>query len=526
MDSLLEKQRRSHEAIDRLENLAASLLMDVPRSYRERLTQQRRVADLAKMVADTATTLSATYEDENGARAAELEKISGPGALGEFYTRLDSLVEYHQRNPGEEVEPMELEFMNPDAAADDTRLLDTVFSGEEHYGHFVDLHEQYKVFVNLKDATKCSYVAYLETLTQFDQFPVPSKNAEYKDYVTSVYEYLRGFIERAQPMFDLDVYENTSFEQFNAAWSAGTLAQWAHFIQGQAPEALYCDACQKQFLKQHVFDRHRNEKRHIKAAAALAATPRSDAEMQALRAEKRAEFEDQYRDLACLEFMTHALAKHLAPVITATRDHLERKQTLTETELLEELAAMADPDWSPGLGDGGAAAINNVYSGVADHAGDSDDEGGKGKNKRGGGGGGDADSDDEDDDDEKVYNPLKLPMGWDGKPIPYWLYKLHGLGVEYPCEICGDYVYMGRKAFERHFQEWRHGQGMKALGIPNSKHFQDIVKIADALSLWEKLRQSQQKTNFRADVDEEFEDSEGNVMSRQMYEDLARQGLL
>jgi splicing factor 3A subunit 3 len=58
----------------------------------------------------------------------------------------------------------------------------------------------------------------------------------------------------------------------------------------------------------------------------------------------------------------------------------------------------------------------------------------------------------DDDDEEKIYNPLKLPMGWDGKPIPYWLYKLHGLGVEYPCEICGNFVYMGRKAFDRHFQ--------------------------------------------------------------------------
>ena len=33
-----------------------------------------------------------------------------------------------------------------------------------------------------------------------------------------------------------------------------------------------------------------------------------------------------------------------------------------------------------------------------------------------------------DEDDQQIYNPLKLPMGWDGKPIPYWLYKLHGLG--------------------------------------------------------------------------------------------------
>ena len=50
----------------------------------------------------------------------------------------------------------------------------------------------------------------------------------------------------------------------------------------------------------------------------------------------------------------------------------------------------------------------------------------------------------EEEETERIYNPLKLPLGWDGKPIPYWLYKLHGLGVEYRCEICSDHVYMGR----------------------------------------------------------------------------------
>lgn len=50
----------------------------------------------------------------------------------------------------------------------------------------------------------------------------------------------------------------------------------------------------------------------------------------------------------------------------------------------------------------------------------------------------------EEDDDGRIYNPLKLPLGWDGKPIPFWLYKLHGLGVEYKCEICSDFIYMGR----------------------------------------------------------------------------------
>ena len=39
----------------------------------------------------------------------------------------------------------------------------------------------------------------------------------------------------------------------------------------------------------------------------------------------------------------------------------------------------------------------------------------------------DAAAEDSDEEDDFVYNPLKLPLGWDGKPIPYWLYKLHGL---------------------------------------------------------------------------------------------------
>jgi splicing factor 3A subunit 3 len=38
---------------------------------------------------------------------------------------------------------------------------------------------------------------------------------------------------------------------------------------------------------------------------------------------------------------------------------------------------------------------------------------------------------DEKEDDGPIYNPLNLPLGWDGKPIAYWLYKLHGLGQEF-----------------------------------------------------------------------------------------------
>jgi len=132
----------------------------------------------------------------------------------------------------------------------------------------------------------------------------------------------------------------------------------------------------------------------------------------------------------------------------------------------------------------------------------------------------------EEEEEEKIYNPLKLPLGWDGKPIPYWLYKLHGLGVEYRCEICSDAVYMGRKNFERHFQESRHAFGMRALGLPNTKHFHEITRIEDALALAEKLKQEGRQEIFQNETMEEMEDEEGNVYNRKTYEDLKKQGII
>ena len=130
------------------------------------------------------------------------------------------------------------------------------------------------------------------------------------------------------------------------------------------------------------------------------------------------------------------------------------------------------------------------------------------------------------DEDEPVYNPKNLPLGWDGKPIPYWLYKLHGLGIEYKCEICGNYSYWGRRAFERHFQEWRHAYGMKCLRIPNTVHFKEITSINDALALHQKLMMEAEMDHFKPDMEEEFEDSEGHVLTKKQYIDLKRQGLL
>ena len=45
-----------------------------------------------------------------------------------------------------------------------------------------------------------------------------------------------------------------------------------------------------------------------------------------------------------------------------------------------------------------------------------------------------------------------------------------------------------RRAFEKHFKEWRHQNGMRSLGIPNNKNFYEVTKIADAESLWANIQ--------------------------------------
>ncbi|GJZ33980.1 splicing factor 3A subunit 3 [Tanacetum coccineum] len=111
-----------------------------------------------------------------------------------------------------------------------------------------------------------------------------------------------------------------------------------------------------------------------------------------------------------------------------------------------------------------------------------------------------------DDESLSKYNPLNLPMGWDGKPIPYWLSKLHGLDKVFKCEICGNNSYRGRRAYERHFKEFQHQYGIRQLGIPNNKNFNEIMSIEEARGLWENIKEKQGVKRWRPELEEEFED--------------------
>ncbi|KAH9619579.1 hypothetical protein KSS87_013163 [Heliosperma pusillum] len=188
------------------------------------------------------------------------------------------------------------------------------------------------------------------------------------------------------------------------------------------------------------------------------------------------------KETALMEAKVKKLCEILSDTLERTRQHVQNKQAMTPEE--RDLDAE----------DGDEAESDNDKDG--------------------------------DDDDKEIYNPLKLPMGWNGRPIPYWLYKLHGLRQDFKCEICGSHTYFGRRAFEMHFKEARHQQGMRCLGIPNTKSFNEITSIQEARNLWQHIQERQGLSKWRPEVDEEFEDADGNVYDTKTFTYLTKQGLI
>lgn len=180
-------------------------------------------------------------------------------------------------------------------------------------------------------------------------------------------------------------------------------------------------AGRRSYAKQTVYDAHLSSARHQKLAQRLQEAGAGGAQDEGARqaAAEHARLEQAKRALRAKllardEALTRALGQALAGVREETRANVERKAALTEREREEEAEEIA----------------REYEEAVA--------TGGMGYGSR---------SDEEEEEErrgERDYNPLNLPLDFDGRPIPMWMYKLHGLGVEYKCEICSDFVYRGR----------------------------------------------------------------------------------
>ncbi|TQS33293.1 hypothetical protein Golomagni_06369, partial [Golovinomyces magnicellulatus] len=426
--------------------------------------------------------------------------------FAEFYKHIGEIKEHHARYPNEQAENSEQRYKQHrfDDGTEMPSIVDTIFSGEEGFGRFFYLNANHESYQNLPNVRRLNYLQYLEF---FDAF-VPGQGGlkrtdkmtdQYFQYVGDLADYLESFMRRTKPLENVDKNLAKFDEEFEQQWAKDEVEGWqlsTDAANGSAQalssaEAIWCEDCEKEFKNENVYKNHLTGRKHIKAAE-----QRKQRQGETGREQSNG---DRSGHVSASRLKERAIAqreqriKRLASAMSTergdTRVNVERKQGMTERERQQELENLLRDSETR-----------------QEQVGEGDDDG--------------------DDDDEKIYNPLKLPLAWDGKPIPYWLYRLHGLGVEFTCEICGNFVYMGRRAFDKHFTEARHIHGLKCLGITNTTLFRDIIVITEAEKLWEKIQREQKKTKIDEGSMVQMEDGEGNVMPEKVYYDLQKQGLL
>jgi splicing factor 3A subunit 3 len=166
---------------------------------------------------------------------------------------------------------------------------------------------------------------------------------------------------------------------------------------------------QKSYSKQTVYDAHLKSDKHKKREKeGTSQTESSHPDTSTPAHASSSSSRDKTKVPARVTFLASALLLHqpIPQLLADSRGEVERRMALTAREREAELEEAEEAPPPP-------PEINTTGE------------------------------EEEEDEDGKIYNPLKLPLGWDGKPIPYWLYKLHGLGVSFSCEICSEASYQG-----------------------------------------------------------------------------------
>ncbi|KAF2106555.1 hypothetical protein BDV96DRAFT_507646 [Lophiotrema nucula] len=493
----LEEQRYLHEDIERLEDAISERMLDDPKHIRERLARDHEVSRFLESIEERSKSLDKIYEDVDGDRDREVRGLSTGDTMDAFLREVASIRDYHRRYPNEQAENLEKMYKKrtPEEQAAAAAYIESMFSGEEGIGRFFDLTSLYDQFLNLPNNQSGRRLTYLQFIDSFDNFQSIRREQKmsetYFQYLKALQEYLEGFMRRTKPLENLDKIFTTFDKDFEEAWEKDEVPGWeknAGATNGSATAmdtsggGIYCSACKKDFSKESVYESHLSGKKHKKNAEQMenaVSSINSNGPTSSVQRIKE-------RVVAEKEFRVKKLAAAMQTERSDTKVNVERKQGMTERERQQELEML--------------------YSETTEQA-----------NK---------DDDDDSDGEDKIYNPLKLPLAWDGKPIPFWLYKLHGLGVEFPCEICGNFVYMGRRAFDKHFNEPRHVYGLKCLGITNTTLFREITGISEALELWKKIQAENKKQKSTTENVVQMEDTDGNVMPEKVYQDLLAQGIL
>lgn len=523
MDSPLEDKRALHEQRDRLELAIVEDMLDKKAGHKDQLDSQHRQKRLLDKYMACSKRLLELYKSQPIARPANHDNISQ--ACFDFYLNLKKVIQRSSAPDDQEqpllVEPtitdvvpknlLELESidnMKVEASKPNPKTAEKLveFTDEEGYGRYLDLNKCHEAYLQVikRDETKPNYLNFL---THFHELHAKLNRdrkltSAYKKYLEEMLEYFRDYSRRAKPLFDHIDMEEKADQRFLEQWEAKTIPGWFNDndrLQAQQEISEPMIDLESYDTVQSLMElgldclKKELQVRGIKCGGTL---EERATRLWSVRGKRLNEVDESLLNstsiskklkrkhiiepkyIASIEAKLLAYAEYYADHRQATIENVQRKQARTADERNESDDDISDAEYE------------------------------------------------ENEQSDVIYNPKNLPLGWDGKPIPYWLYKLHGLNLTYICEICGNATYKGPKTFQRHFAEQRHAHGMKCLGIPNTAHFANITKIQDAISLWEKLKDDKEKDQFQTQNEEEYEDSQGNVVNKKIYEDLKRQGLL
>ncbi|KAA0169782.1 hypothetical protein FNF28_01901 [Cafeteria roenbergensis] len=574
LSASLDVMVRSLEDIDRLELGIQQAIDERPTSHWGALQTDSRIAAALSRIEEKSKAVLGMYADSDGLRAEEIKAMRGGDAgimdtaalLAAFDARAAESAEYFATHPGA------TEISEAPAAALADLPTGVSFSGPEVLGRFLDVTPIEAAWAGVKGATKLSALSLCDALVSFrDRIAGPLgegrlDSSSYRRFLATAASHLCSFYDRTHPLAPSSTILADAFARRRAACAgqpgpagegaaAPGASQAAPAVDLEAAasaadlEALGLDALKEELMRRGLKCggnlRARAQRlwsvrglapdaipNKLKAKAAVAAaiaapataegadsrsagagagagaqTPSAGAAVgsaaegpgqlgsggggsgELAAVPFASTFPPGGMRAAWLEDVVEVLCDALRITIRTTRQRLERRETLTpeerEADLEEELAQAKGAD-----------------------AADEGDE---------------SDSDDDPVASSKAKLKRNVVLGPDGEPISHWLYRLHGLDRSFSCEICGQTLW-GPRNFEWHFNGSEHAAAMKALGIPNSRHFFGVTHIEDAKRLWARL-EAQLKED-KAKTGEQFEDSAGNVLDKRTYEDLASQNLL
>lgn len=492
LNKKVELIRTKVEEIEYIEKAIGFVLDQKNENRKHACMNDHKIKNLTDSIQQHSKDIISIYQEQNDAISNEFDYI---GALVPNPNKLDTAFYQNVQNLVEEANKSKVYHLNI-IPKSENYFLENVFnppnptpgfSQEEHNGRCLDLQESYSNFKNISTFACIGIKSYLDFLRDFDKIVSIEEKTKAKSstkvhtFYKELLDYLEMFYMKYQPLIDQEAFLkhiNAQFEEYSKQQEKEKMEEEEKNDKGSKSK-FYCKSCMKDFSNENTFVYHFSGKTHLKMSAKSMeqGKEQNDGTNEVKNASnfKNNDENKNKVELVVVKkinemiFFIKQYANLLDEVFQNTINNIRRKSTYNADEFLEEYKEVSDEELS-----------------ISDH-----------------------------EEDEK-RSKRNLPIDSTGKPIPMWIFKMQGLGIEYKCEVCGNYSYWGRRAFEKHFTEWRHSYGMKCLRIPNSQHFFEITSINDALILHKKLLMEAEAQKFKPEMEEEVEDENGVLLIGKM----------